>query len=72
MQIQLSRDEAEALRDLLRQRVVELDTEINRTDSLTFKHELQQLDRSIERVLGEVSAALATEGTEVTVTEVRR
>jgi hypothetical protein len=71
MQIQLSRAEAEALRDLLRQRVVELDTEINRTDSLTFKHDLQQLDRAIERVLGEVTTALAREEktgpTEVTV-----
>ena len=71
MQIQLSRHEAEALRDLLRHRIVELDTEINRTDSLTFKHDLRQLDRAIERVLGEVSAALAreekTRGTEVTV-----
>ena len=59
MHIELSRDDAEALRDLLRQRVVELDKEINRTDSLSFKEELRQLDRTIERVLGEVSVALA-------------
>ena len=59
MHIELSRDDAEALRDLLRQRVAELDTEINRTDSIMFKEELQQLDRTIERVLGEVSTALA-------------
>ena len=53
MHIELSHDEAEALRDLLRQRIVDLDKEINRTDSLAFKHRLQQLDRRIERALGE-------------------
>lgn len=58
MHIKLRYDDAEALRDLLRQRVVELDKEINRTDSLAFKKELQQLDRRIERVLGRLSAAL--------------
>src|SRR5438105_8606871 len=58
MHIELSGEDAEALRDLLRQRVVELDKEINRTDSLKFKHELQQLDRRLEQVLGEISAAL--------------
>jgi len=56
--IELSRDDAEVLRDLLRQRVVELDKEISRTDSLAFKKELQQLDRTIERLLGEISVAL--------------
>jgi hypothetical protein len=59
MQIELSRDDAVTLRDLLRDKVVELDKEINRTDSLAFKQELRQLDRTIERVLGEVSTALA-------------
>ena len=59
MQIELSRDDAVTLRDLLRDKVVELDKEINRTDSIVFKQELQQLDRTIERVLGEVSTALA-------------
>jgi hypothetical protein len=58
MHIELSRDEAEMLRELLRQRVVELDKEINRTDSIVFKEELRQLDRQMERLLGEVSAAL--------------
>ena len=59
MHIELTHEEAEALRDLLQQRVKELDTEINRTDSIMFKEELRQLDRTIERVLGEVSTALA-------------
>jgi hypothetical protein len=60
MHIELTPDEAETLRDLLRQKVVELDKEINRTDSLTFKQDLQQLDRKIERMLGEVSSALGS------------
>jgi len=59
MRIELSREEAEALRHLLQQRVVELDKEINRTESLRFKKGLQQLDRTFERVLGNLSASLA-------------
>jgi hypothetical protein len=58
MQIDLRREDAEMVRDLLRQRIVELDKEINRTDSLAFKHELQQLDRAMERVVGQLSTAL--------------
>jgi len=61
MHIDLGREDAEMLRDLLRQRIVELDKEINRTDSLAFKHELQQLDRAIERIAGELSAALESQ-----------
>jgi len=59
MHIELSRDDAETLRDLLRHQIVELDKEINRTDSIAFKEGLRQLDRCMERVLGEISAALA-------------
>jgi hypothetical protein len=58
MHIELSPDEAATLRELLQQKVHELDKEINRTDSLRFKSELQQLNRTIERILGEVSSAL--------------
>lgn len=58
MQIEFSRDEAELLRNSLQQQVEELDKEINRTDSLDYKRELQQTDRTIERILGRISAAL--------------
>ena len=58
MQIELSREEAETLRDLLREKVTDLDKEINRTDRFDFKKELQQIDRRLERMLGAVSAAL--------------
>jgi hypothetical protein len=58
MRIDLTNEDAVALRDLLQQRVVELDKEINRTDSLAYKHELQELDRAIERILGELTTGL--------------
>ena len=58
MRIELSRDEAEALRVLLQERILELDKEINRTDAFKFKARLQKLDRTIERVLGELDLAL--------------
>ena len=58
MQIELSREELETLRDLLRQLVAELDKEINRTDSLAFKRDLQETDRTVERILDRITAAL--------------
>jgi hypothetical protein len=58
MQVQLSYEEVDMLRELLRQRITELDKEINRTDSLAFKQQLQELDRRMERVLGELSTAV--------------
>jgi hypothetical protein len=60
MEIDLRREDAELLRDLLRHHIVELDKEINRTDSLEFKHELQERDRAIERIVGQLSTALQT------------
>jgi hypothetical protein len=58
MQIDIRRDDAEMLHDLLRRKVVELDVEINRTDRRAFKQELRQLDRAMERIVGELSTAL--------------
>jgi hypothetical protein len=58
MQIELSRDDVELLRDTLQREVRELDKEINRTDSLGFKRKLQETDRRIERILGRITAAL--------------
>jgi hypothetical protein len=59
MQIELSQDEAELLRDILQNQTKELDKEINRTDSLGFKRALQRDDRTIERILGRIAVALA-------------
>jgi hypothetical protein len=58
MQIELSHDDAELLRDVLSQRVVELEKEISRTDRLAFRAELRKLERSTGRVLDEISSAL--------------
>jgi len=58
MRIELSRDEAEAVRTLLQERLLRLDKEINRTDAFKYKARLQKLDRTIERVLGELKGAL--------------
>jgi hypothetical protein len=62
MNIEFTDQDAGILRDLLQQKVVELDKEINRTDSLKFKQELQQLDRTIERIVGVLSAGLERSG----------
>ena len=59
MMLDLTVEEAATLRDLLQQRVAELDREINHTDSLAFKRELQELDRMMERILGRLSATIA-------------
>lgn len=58
MQMELSRDEAELLRDLLHNEVEQLDKEINRTDSLRYKRGLQETDRAIEVILGRLTALL--------------
>jgi hypothetical protein len=58
MNIELSHEEAETLRMLLQERMRELDKEINRTDAFAYKARLRHLDRTIERVLGELNIAL--------------
>jgi hypothetical protein len=59
MRIELTQDEATTLRDLLQEKVRELDTEINRTDSLRFKGELRELERHVEHILGSVTMAMS-------------
>ncbi len=58
MHIELNNEEAELLRNVLQNYVRELDREINRTDSLDFKRDLQQTDRAAERILGRLVVAL--------------
>ena len=62
MRIDLSHEEANALRDLLQEKVTELDKEINRTDSLRFKEQLRNVERTLEHVLGSVSREEAAAG----------
>jgi hypothetical protein len=58
MDIHMTREDAGVLRDLLQQRIVDLDKEISRTDRREFKKSLSELNRTIERLLRQVSAAL--------------
>src|SRR5262249_11433085 len=58
MTIELSRDEVETLRLMLKEKIIDLDREINRTDAFKYKARLRQLDRTIERVVGELDLAL--------------
>ena len=60
MTLELTFEEAETLRELMRQRVAELDREINRTDSFEFKDELRKVGRTMERILGRLTAATTT------------
>jgi len=60
MHIELNRAEAETLHVLLQEKIIELDREINRTDSFAFKEKLRKIDRAIEHVLAEVTHALDT------------
>ena len=62
MHIELTREEASALRELLQEKVTDLDKEINRTDSLRFKAQLRNVERALERVLGAVSAEEGSAG----------
>jgi hypothetical protein len=55
MRIDLNHEEAAALRELLQEKVLELDKEINRTDSLRFKEQLRSIERTLEHVLGSVN-----------------
>lgn len=58
MHIDLSQDDAQALRELLQQRVTELDREINHTDSPRYKNVLRDTERRLERILGAVTTAI--------------
>ena len=62
MHIELDPDEALALREVLQEKVTELDREINRTDSLRFKDELRRTERTLERILGQVTPRPAVGG----------
>ena len=59
MRVDLSYEEASVLRDVLQEKVTELDKEINRADSLRYKEQLRTIERTLERILGSVSAESA-------------
>ena len=55
MHIDLDADEANALRDVLQEKVSVLDREINRTDSIRYKEELRRAERTLQHILGRMS-----------------
>jgi len=59
MRIDLNHDEAIALREMLQEKVKELDTEINRADSIRYKGALRDIEHKLEHILGSVSTAMS-------------
>jgi hypothetical protein len=59
MDIDLKPDEAAMLRDVLQERVRQLDWEIAATENPRFRRELRDTERSLERILGAVTTAAA-------------
>jgi hypothetical protein len=60
MRIDLNDDEAMTLRDLLQERVTQLDKQINAADSLRFKDVLRDEEHRLERILGALNRDMAT------------
>jgi hypothetical protein len=58
MQIDLSKEEATTLREILQERVTELDREISNTDNRKYKGALRETERQVERILGAVTVAI--------------
>jgi hypothetical protein len=49
--IELSTDDAELVRSMLDDKLLDLRKEINRTDSLAFKDTLRKLEHALERLV---------------------
>jgi hypothetical protein len=60
MHIDLNDQDAATLRNVLQERVTQLDKQINAADSLRFKDELRNEERCLERILGALSSEAAT------------
>lgn len=52
--IELSTDDAALLRNMLDDKLQQLRTEINRTDSLAAKHTLRELEHALERLVAQL------------------
>ena len=59
MHIELSTEEADALRHLLEHQVVQMDVEIDRTDTHDFKRMLQHRRDLLKQILGRLSPVAA-------------
>ena len=58
MEINLNQDQARMLRDVLQERVSQLDWEIAATENPRFRRELRENERALERILGAVTTAV--------------
>ena len=63
MQIDLSKEDATTLREILQERVTDLDREINNTDNRRYRGALRETERQVERILGAVTVAIGTPAT---------
>jgi len=63
MHIDLSQEDATTLREILRERVTELDREISNADNRRSKGALRETERQVERILGAVTVAIETPAT---------
>jgi hypothetical protein len=64
MHIDLNDDETMMLRDLLEERVTQLDKQINAADSLRFKDVLRDEEHRLERILGALNRSPAANPSE--------
>ncbi len=62
MHIDLDQDQATLLREVLQEKVTELDRQINAADSLRFKDELRRTGRTLERILGSLHPTAEPQG----------
>lgn len=61
MPIDLNQNDLVALREVLQERVTNLDREINATDSHRYRDALRENEHQLERILGVVTAAIEPE-----------
>ena len=62
MHIDLDQDQTSLLREVLQEKVTELDKQINAADSLRFKDELRETGRTLERILGSLRSTGEPQG----------
>jgi hypothetical protein len=58
MRIELDPSETDMLKDILQQKVTDLDREISATENLRFKGALRDVERRVEQILGKVTSAV--------------
>jgi hypothetical protein len=61
MRLELSTEEAEALKDVLDEKLVNLAREINRTDHLDLKNALKARERALDHIVSSLSAVRETD-----------